>query len=41
MNHKCSELLPINVSILGMGEDMHTASLFPDSNELTDALKSR
>ena len=35
-----SKLLPINVSILGMGEDMHTASLFPDSNELTDALKS-
>jgi len=35
-----SSLLPINVSILGMGEDMHTASLFPDSNELTDALES-
>ena len=35
-----SALLPINVSILGMGEDMHTASLFPDSNELNDALKS-
>lgn len=34
------DLLPINVSILGMGEDMHTASLFPDSNELDDALKS-
>ena len=34
------DLLPINVSILGMGEDMHTASLFPDSNELNDALKS-
>jgi 6-phosphogluconolactonase len=35
-----STLLPINVSILGMGEDMHTASLFPDSDELLDALKS-
>lgn len=33
-------LLPINVSIVGMGEDMHTASLFPDSNELADALRS-
>ena len=35
-----STLLPISVSILGMGEDMHTASLFPDSDELLDALKS-
>jgi len=31
-----STLLPISVSILGMGEDMHTASLFPDSDELLD-----
>ncbi|WP_072789471.1 6-phosphogluconolactonase [Cognatishimia maritima] len=30
--------LPISVAVLGMGADMHTASLFPDSAELTSAL---
>lgn len=30
--------LPIAVAVLGMGADMHTASLFPDSAELADAL---
>jgi 6-phosphogluconolactonase len=32
--------LPIAVAVLGMGADMHTASLFPDSSELTAALAS-
>lgn len=32
--------LPISVAILGMGADMHTASLFPDSAELGAALAS-
>ena len=32
--------MPIDVSILGMGLDMHTASLFPDSTELADALST-
>ena len=32
--------LPIAVAVLGMGADMHTASLFPDSAELTAALAS-
>jgi 6-phosphogluconolactonase len=32
--------LPLDVSVLGMGADMHTASLFPDSAELADALSS-
>ena len=31
-------LLPISVAVLGMGEDMHTASLFPGSAELATAL---
>lgn len=32
--------LPISVAVLGMGADMHTASLFPDSAELDAALAS-
>lgn len=31
--------LPIDVLIVGMGEDMHTASLFPDSPDLPQALR--
>ncbi len=33
-------VLPLSVNVLGMGADMHTASLFPDSAELEGALES-
>jgi 6-phosphogluconolactonase len=32
--------LPISVLLLGMGADMHTASLFPGADRLTEALSS-
>lgn len=32
--------LPISVLLLGMGADMHTASLFPGADRLSDALAS-
>ncbi|KNX41696.1 6-phosphogluconolactonase [Roseovarius tolerans] len=36
-----SPVLPIDVCLLGMGEDMHTASLFPGADNLEDALARR
>ncbi|GAB4266640.1 MAG: 6-phosphogluconolactonase [Pararhodobacter sp.] len=31
-------MLPIDVALVGMGADMHTASLFPDADRLAEAL---
>jgi len=35
-----SAALPLDVCILGMGEDMHTASIFPGADKLAEALSA-
>lgn len=38
LSTELSALLPLDVLLLGMGADMHTASLFPKAEGLTEAL---
>jgi len=38
LSQSCRYVLPISVLLLGMGVDMHTASLFPDADRLDEAL---
>lgn len=38
LSEQVRQVLPINVLLLGMGADMHTASLFPGADRLEDAL---
>ncbi|MDE9449149.1 6-phosphogluconolactonase [Aliiroseovarius sp. Z3] len=35
------DAMPLSVVLLGMGEDMHTASLFPGADRLSDALSAK
>ena len=35
---RVAEALPLSVVVLGMGADMHTASIFPGADKLTEAL---
>ena len=38
ISEELKTILPIDVAVLGMGVDMHTASIFPDADKLNDAL---
>ncbi|SEO06103.1 6-phosphogluconolactonase [Paracoccus alcaliphilus] len=40
LSQRITEHLPITVALLGMGNDMHTASLFPGGDRLAEALAS-
>ena len=41
VGQELSALLPLSVMVLGMGADMHTASIFPGADRLLDALSDQ
>jgi 6-phosphogluconolactonase len=40
LTHAVAALLPVDVALLGMGADLHVASLFPDADRIDEALAS-
>lgn len=38
LDAEIAKVLPVHVLLLGMGDDMHTASIFPDGDRLAEAL---
>ena len=41
ISSELNSILPIDVCLLGMGSDMHTASIFPNSDRATEALDQK